>query len=103
MRDNQGKFASKTSLPEPEILSNPPAEKKEIKEENNLQNLFNQPLTLKGMLILIILIWLLAAHGKDILSPINDKVKGFVSLQYCGNYTGTQEPVVNPPPRRKEG
>jgi hypothetical protein len=52
---------------------------------------------------LIILIWLAVAHGKDILSPINDKVRDFVSFQYCGNYTGSQEPVPNPTPRRKEG
>jgi hypothetical protein len=103
MRDDKGKFVPKLGSTEQEIPSNLPSEKKENKEENNLHNLFNQPLTLKGMVVLIILIWLAVAHGKDILSPINDKVRDFVSFQYCGNYTGSQEPVANPTPRRKEG
>jgi hypothetical protein len=103
MRDDKGKFVPKLCSTEQEIPSDPPSEKKEKKEENNLQNLFNQPLTLKGMLVLIILIWLVLTHGKDALSPINDKVRDFVSYQYCGNYTGSQEPVASSTPKRKEG
>ena len=101
MRDDKGKFSKKIDgSVEQEISPSLPPEKK---EEASLKNLFDQPLNLKSVLILIIVIWLLAVYGRDILSPINDKVKDFVSSHYCGNYTASRESIANPTPKKKEG
>ena len=96
MRDEKGKFKKQESSVEPEYPHPVPMEEKDI------NHVINQPLTLKTVLILMLLVWLLSTFGKDIFSPMGEKGKDFVSSHYCKNYTVSAETIATPT-RRKEG